>query len=73
MLKLEEQRYINILAERKKDKKKSMITEMKSIDLKEINDVKKEVEELKRRKKNTERELENQRVAKEQKKLRLER
>ena len=73
MLKLEEQRYINTLAERKKDKKKSMITEMKSIDLKEINDVKKEVEELKRRKKNTERELENQRVAKEQKKLRLER
>ena len=54
MLKLEEQRYINTLAERKKDKKKSMITEMKSIDLKEINDVKKEVEELKRRKKNTE-------------------
>ena len=73
MLKLEEQRYINTLAQRKKDKKKSMITEMKSIDLKEINDVKKEVEELKRRKKNTERELENQRVAKEQKKLRLER
>lgn len=61
------------LAEIKKDKKKSMITEMKSVDLKEIGDVKREVEELKRRKRNTEKELENQRVAKEQKKQRIER
>ena len=70
-MKHEEQKFYQVLLENKKNKK-SMITEMKSIDYQEVSQMKKEVDELKQRKKLAEKELVNEKVVKEHRKVRLE-
>ena len=69
-MKHEEQKFYQVLLESKKNKK-SMITEMKSIDHQEINRMKSEVDELKQRKKLAEKELVNEKITKEHRKVKL--